>query len=73
MKKGPINFTAHAGNKGKNPLMDAMATVVRDMEIHMEYKQIKAKLDRAYYNELIAEKFTPEQALELVKSTNYGS
>lgn len=73
MKEKPFNLTSFEGNKGKNPMKDAIFQMMEDIEIHKEYKKLKAKLDKSYYTELLAEGFTKEQALELVKSTNYGS
>lgn len=39
-----------------------------DMPAQIEYEQLKAKLTRAKYLELVAQGFTEAQALELCKS-----
>lgn len=72
MKKEPIDLKTHTGGRGKNKMLDAVMELAENLQAQIEYKKIKAQVDRSYYDELIVQKFTPEQALELVKSTNYN-
>jgi hypothetical protein len=46
---------------------DALAELRRSFSLHMEAFEMRAKLNKAFYDEFIKAGFTPEQALELVK------
>lgn len=48
------------------PLPGTIAALRRELPRLKEYAQIKAEMGRAYYDALLAEGFTPEEALYLV-------
>jgi len=50
---------------GGNP--DAMRLLRENLESVIEYQEIKAQIQRAKYNALTEEGFTPDQAIELSK------
>lgn len=41
----------------------------RNLDNFVEHAKLTAKIKRAYFNALVAEGFTPEQALELTKAS----
>jgi len=55
------------GETGGMCLSDALKSLAKDMPMLIAYEVYKAKITRAKYDALIAEKFTAKQAIELCK------
>ena len=51
----------------KQGLKEAIAEILEGMEHQIKFAQIKARLCRAYYSELIKRGFSRDEALELCK------
>lgn len=50
-----------------NKLLEALSQLKRNLPAMIEYNQIDARLKRARFDALVAEGFTPAQAIELCK------
>jgi len=63
------NLTSIDGKgKKKTDIQEALAQILENIEEIMELDIIKSKIRRNYYDHLIKQGFTEEQALEIVKS-----
>jgi len=61
------NLIPLEGNNNKSELRDNLRIVQQDLTAIIESMTINAKITRAKYDALIAEKFTEDQAIELSK------
>lgn len=66
----PIDFKSVSGGKTKDAkeqeseiakMVDSLPNIIKMMEV-------KAKISKSYYNDLVGEGFTKKEALEIVKS-----
>lgn len=64
----PFNVTQIKGNKGENPLKDAINEFKENLDMNIEYYNLVAKLKKEYFDSLKKEGFSDVEALELVKT-----
>jgi hypothetical protein len=60
----PIN---NGSDEKLTAFADALSELRRNFSLHMEAFEMRAKLNKAFYDEFVKAGFTSEQALELVK------
>ena len=63
----PTNLETIRGRKGANPIVDALNEARDNLAFYIEYTAIMAKQKKAYYDALVSEGFTEDQALVIVK------
>ena len=62
------NLTPIDGNgKKKSEIQEALATIIENMDELMELDKVKSKIRKNYYNHLIKQGFSEQQALEIIK------
>lgn len=64
------NLQAVKGGKRETPIADALRGILHELPAQLEMYEVVAKCRRKYFEELIKEGFTEEQAMEIVKTTN---
>lgn len=65
-----VNLHAAKGGKKETPIADALKVVLSELPVQLEMYEVVAKCRRKYFEELVKEGFTEEQALDIVKATN---
>lgn len=59
--------TVIPGGSNPNEVKEALRNIRSNLQLHLEYIQITAKMHKTKYDALIKEGFTDAQALELCK------
>lgn len=65
-----ISLQAAKGGKKETPIADALKAMLSELPAQLELYEVVAKCRRKYFEELMKEGFTEQQAMDIVKSTN---
>lgn len=64
-----IDFETVKGKKANNPLEEALVQLRDNLHTQLEMYEVIAKCRKKYFDDLIKEGFTEQQAMEIVKTT----